>query len=94
MVNVTFVWKPSEDSTIVGHRLYRGFLSGAYIIGVDPPFAEIPVGTDQVTVLTEGEKCFFILTAYDANGNESMPSNEITLLGSPKDFRIGRLESV
>ncbi len=94
MVNITFVWDASADPDVIGYRLYRGFSSGAYIIGDDPPFAEIPAGTHQVTVATEGDKCFFILTAYDTNGNESMPSNELILLGRPTGFRIGRIENV
>jgi len=81
--SVTLSWTApttNEDGTpltdLGGYRLYYGSISGAY-----------GTITDVGNVLTyqqqmgnaEGTTMFAVVTAYDTSGNESLPSNEVSL---------------
>jgi hypothetical protein len=73
---VTLAWDASPDTNAVGYVLYYGTASGAYDFRLD-------VATNKtVTVanLTEGQTYFFVVTAYDSEGMESEPSNEVTFV--------------
>jgi len=72
--SVTFVWNPSNWSTIAGYRLYYGAASRAYSHTLD-------VGnntTATVPDLAIGPTYFFTVTVYDIIGLESTFSNEIS----------------
>ncbi len=88
MRNITFAWELTTDSSIVGHRLYGVPKSNTYIFGEGFELADIPVAETSVTITLRGGKQFFVLTAYDALGNESPPSDELILLDNPQGFRI------
>jgi Fibronectin type III domain/FG-GAP-like repeat len=71
---VTLVWDPSTGPGVVGYRLYYGPSRGS-------PTQTIDVGnTTSFTVsgLQGGNSYYFVVTAYDANGLESLPSNEVS----------------
>jgi hypothetical protein len=66
----------SPDSTITGYKVYRATASGAYTA---------PIATLQGNVtsyissgLQAGTTYFFVVTAYDNAGNESLHSNEVS----------------
>ena len=66
-------WDPITQSEVVGYRLHYGNVSGNYTGMID-------VGNvTEVTIsnLTSGSAWFFVVTACDAVGVESLPSNEI-----------------
>jgi len=72
--NVSLAWKASPDPNAVGYAVYYGTLSGAYTSRID-------AGTNTnctVPDLTEGVEYHFVAMAYDANGLESPPSNEVS----------------
>lgn len=72
--NVTLGWDPSPDVSVAGYRLYYGTASGVYAATND-----VGGATSGTAVgLTEGTTYFFVVTAYDALGLESVPSNEVT----------------
>ena len=67
---------PCED--LGGYFFYCSLTEGDYV----DPLCKIDVGNHiNATVdvaLNEGETGYFVVTAYDLNGNESEPSNEIS----------------
>lgn len=70
---VVLAWDPSPDASVTGYRVYRG-------TGPTPVFEAIDVGntnTCELTDLYEGEIYQFYMTAYDAIGIESEPSNTL-----------------
>ncbi len=72
--SVTLGWSPSTDPSAVGSAVYYGTNSGNYPTRLD-------AGTNAtitVTGLQEGVTYFFVATAYDSSGQESVPSNEVS----------------
>lgn len=76
---VVFEWDPNSESDLAGYRLYQTTTPGVYEYGADKAIGDIPAGTETFTLTTfiDG-KFFWVATAYDTNGNESGPSNEVT----------------
>ena len=77
--NVTFEWDANSESDLAGYRLYQSQTPGVYTFGDGNQVATISTGTEtvQITDVLDGTY-FWVLTAYDTNGNESGPSNEVT----------------
>lgn len=77
--NVTFEWDANIESDLAGYRLYQSQTPGVYTFGDGNQVATISTGTEtvQITDVLDGTY-FWVLTAYDTNGNESGPSNEVT----------------
>lgn len=71
--DLTLAWDPVDSSDVTGYRLYYGPAPGTYESVID--VGNITVFT--VTDLTPG-KYYFAVTAYDAYGNESGFSNEVS----------------
>ncbi len=76
----TLTWQPpawNTDGTaltdLAGYRIYYGSSSGSY-----PDHVKVasPSATDQTLTLAPGEY-YFVMTAVDADGNESEYSNEV-----------------
>lgn len=70
---VTLEWDPSPDPLVVGYRLYWGTESGVYD-------SSLTVGlTNAATVegLAPAQTFYFVVTAANAAGIESVPSNEL-----------------
>ena len=86
---VQMAWDSHSASDVAGYKLYYGQTSSNYQSTVD-------VGnqtTYPLSGLAEGQTYYFAVTAYDASGNESDFSNEMstTILdsGPPTDGSIG-----
>ncbi len=71
---VVLAWDPSPSPQVVGYKLHWGGASGAYTGVLDVG----NTNTVTVTNLTIDVLTFFAVTAYDSNGVESLPSNEIS----------------
>ena len=69
---VSLTWDPDPDPIVVGFRFHSGTTSGVFtqVINVGDATRGL------VSNLVGGKICFFAVTAYEANGVESSPSNE------------------
>jgi hypothetical protein len=70
---VTLTWDPSTSS-VLGYRVYRGRTSGG-------PYAQlnsslIPVTNYSDATVASGTEYFYVTTAVDSSGDESVFSNE------------------
>ena len=75
-LGVNLAWDPSPDTNVTGYVIYYGTNSGGYPWRID-------VGnhsTAMVSNLPPGVTYYFVVTAYAADGAESLPSNEVTYL--------------
>jgi len=73
---VTFAWTASTDTNVQGYFLYYGTASGQCT-------NRVVAGNNlsiSVANLNEGTTYFFQVTAYDGEGNESVPTAEIQVL--------------
>jgi hypothetical protein len=71
---VTLAWNPNTESDLAGYRLHYGTASGSYTVHLDVH----NVTTYTVGGLTDGQTYYFAATAYDASGNESGYSNQVS----------------
>jgi len=77
-MDVSFQWDPNSESDLAGYRLYQSNTSGSYTYGSGNEVAEILAGTETCTIDVADRVWYWVLTAYDTNGNESGPSNEVS----------------
>jgi hypothetical protein len=81
--SVTLAWGRSPDSDVTGYRIYYGVESGIYTNSISAGNAT----TSAVTGLASGVTYFFVVTAYNSIGLESLPSNEVSYV--PGLARVG-----
>lgn len=70
---VSLAWNASPDTNVVGYSVYYGYKTGDYSTNVN-------VGQETnwtFLQLTKGSNYFFVVTAYNMDGVESLPSNEV-----------------
>jgi len=67
-------WDRSADPSVSGYRLYCGTHSGVYTQTIEIGNAT----TTLISNLVSGTRYFFAVTAYNAAGIESPPSNEVS----------------
>ncbi|MBW1858138.1 MAG: hypothetical protein JRI42_07705 [Deltaproteobacteria bacterium] len=94
----TFGWDANTEVDLAGYRVYQSDESGVYVFGTESPnfVAEIPCGMGDETcceylkVASPGPGHWYVGTAFDLYGNESLPSNEIESLppGQLMHFRF------
>ena len=77
-MDVNFAWDANSESDLAGYRLYQSGTSGSYTYGSGNEVAEISAGTETCTIDVADGTWYWVLTAYDTNGNESGPSNEVS----------------
>ncbi len=70
---VTLEWDPSPDAWVAGYAIHFGTISSNYTTRVDTG----NVTSTTISNLTEGVTYYFVATAYTADGQESLPSNEV-----------------
>ena len=79
--SATLTWSPNTDTDLAGYKVYRATASGAY----GAPLATLPatlqsnITTYVATGLQSQTTYFFVLTAYDSAGNESLRSTEVSI---------------
>jgi chitinase len=72
---VTLSWDESHDRTVKGYRLRYGVSSGRKYFHV----LDVGKATScKLPDLIPGKKYYFVVTAYNASGRDSLPSNEVT----------------
>ncbi|WP_447964020.1 hypothetical protein [Nitrospira sp. Ecomares 2.1] len=62
---------PNQETNLAGYRIYRGTNPGVY--GV-PTTVGKKITTYQYANLLTDKTHYFTITAFDASGNESLPS--------------------
>lgn len=74
-------WTPSTDPAVVGYKVYTRLAGKAYGAPqlVNPPLQADHTVSFDVGGLTAGPTYYFAVSAYEANGTESMLSNELPL---------------
>jgi hypothetical protein len=71
--SVSLQWNPDSDPSTVGYIVHYGSVSGNYTTTND-------VGTNVTATIggfVEGSTNYFVVTAYNAQRMESLPSNEV-----------------
>ena len=77
--SVSFKWDANTETDLAGYRLYQSTTPGQYTFGEGNQVAIISAGIETVTLPNVLDGTFFwVLTAYDLEGNESGPSNEVS----------------
>ena len=73
--SVTLQWDPNTEPDLAGYKVYSSTLSGLY----GDPIATLPpsVTTYQSTGLVKGVTYFFVVSAYNSQGIESLPFEEV-----------------
>lgn len=74
--DVGLAWDHSTSPDVTGYKVYFGTASGVY----GTPVSIAYQNTFVVTGLNEKVEYFFAVTAFDAAGNESGYSNEVSVL--------------
>jgi fibronectin type 3 domain-containing protein len=73
--SVTLGWTAST-STVSGYNIYRGTISGGPYVKVNSSLITTLAYTD--TTVQSGTTYFYVATAVDSSGNESVNSNEVS----------------
>ena len=78
-MDISFEWDPNSESDLAGYRLYQSGTSGSYTFGAGNEVMAVLAGTEIGTLVGVMDgKWYWVLTAYDSQGNESGPSNEVS----------------
>jgi hypothetical protein len=72
-LGVTLEWDPSPDAWVAGYAIHYGTASSNWTVRIDVG----NVTSCTITNLTPGTTYYFVATAYAADGQESLPSNEV-----------------
>jgi hypothetical protein len=73
--SITLTWSANTERDLAGYKIYRAEASGGY----GAPIAILGTVTSYIaTGLQVGKTYYFVITAYDSAGNESLPSNEVS----------------
>jgi len=98
---ITFTWDANTEPDLAGYRIYFSDNSGQYTYGgnTSPNFlAEIPCTANDTSCTTwtapsmSGAGYWYVATAFDNEGFESGPSNELNSLppGQVKNFKLNK----
>ncbi len=74
---ITFQWDANNEPDFAGYRLYQSNVPEQYTYGPGNEVAEIPSGTETVTITVPDGTWYWVLTAYNDAG-ESDPSDEVS----------------
>lgn len=90
----TLTWTANTEPDLGGYNVYCGKASGVYNAPIK--LGKVTTYTVDLPTLTVDQKYFCAITAYDAAGNESVKSNEVSktiigvpviMLGTPTNFK-------
>ena len=77
--NISLKWDASPENDVAGYFVYLGTTPGVYNSPQDAGLST----TYTTTNAQQGTTYYFVVTAYDTGGNESGPSNEISIFIPP-----------
>jgi len=87
--SVTLVWTPSPSSDVVEYRVYQSLIENIFAIGAECNAVVITDDSQEcmtkaiVPDLVTGYRYHFVVTAIDEGGNESEPSNMVSITIDP-----------
>jgi fibronectin type 3 domain-containing protein len=79
--DITLTWNQSTETDLEGYRVWFGTQSGDYT-----DVRDYLANDDSATIadLTGGVTYYFVVTAYNTEGEQSLPSNEVSAMaGTP-----------
>lgn len=80
--DLTFAWYKNPEPDVIGYRLKFGSETGVYTRTVNcGDVTSFTAAMDWSVANKEGTERFVVVTAYNAAGLESPPSNELDLGG-------------
>ncbi len=71
--SISLEWSPSPSTDVSGYRIYYGTTNAIITNSLDAG----PEFSTMISGLQEGQTYFFFATAYDLEGNESIPSDPV-----------------
>jgi hypothetical protein len=74
--SATLTWTASRTSTVIGYNTYRGGQSGGPYTKLNA--SPVAATTNVDATVQAGQTYFWVVTAVDSNGTESVFSNEVT----------------
>jgi hypothetical protein len=86
---LSLAWDPSADHSVSGYVVRYGSTSGAYSVALNVHTNT----TATVTGLIEGVTYYFVVTAYNAAGLQSDPSNEVSFIAPGRAQMVRRAHS-
>jgi hypothetical protein len=82
---LSLAWDPPDIATdVVGYMIHYGTASGTYSLAIDAGYTT----TYTVSNLIAEQTYFFVVTAYNAAGYESVYSNEVSVVTSPPQYLL------
>jgi chitinase len=72
---ITLMWDPSPDETVIGYRVYMREAGEDY--DFDEPEKEVTDNEATIRGLDENKTYFFVVRAFDADDNEGEVSQEV-----------------
>ena len=75
---VALTWIASATSTVTGYNVYRSTVTGTGYAKVNPSLVLAPLVSYSDATVLNGTTYFYVTTAVDASGAESIFSNEVT----------------
>lgn len=76
IVRLTFEWDPNSETDLAGYGLYQSEVSGSGYSKVKE-VGKVTTTTLDIDIIP-GESFYFVLDAFDLDGNRSGYSNEVT----------------
>jgi hypothetical protein len=76
---VALAWDASADPSVTGYRLHYGTVRRSYTRHID--VGNVTAAT--VSLPLSAPVCYFVVTAYNSAGLESLPSKELTVYMRP-----------
>ena len=76
--NIILDWNASASPNVAGYNVYYGTTSGIYSCKVEAG----NVASVAISNLADGATYYFAATAYDANGDESQFSSEVSFVAA------------
>ena len=81
-------WDPNTEADLAGYRIYMSGTSNTYEYGEfsNDIIAQVPAGTESVTIHIPDGTWYLVATAYDTEGLESPRSEiELTITTNPEE---------
>jgi hypothetical protein len=75
-VGVSLEWDANTEPEVAGYKLHYGTAQGVYPKSFDAGNST----TATIEELIAGQIYYFVVTAYDGTGTESLPSNEVSFM--------------